>query len=56
MWLECFNPTFFSNLTTGEHTLEVRALDGNEIFDPTPARYTLDGRRAARTATRRTSR
>jgi CSLREA domain-containing protein len=40
MWLECFNPTMFSNLTTGEHTLEVRALDGAEQMDPTPARYT----------------
>ena len=40
MWLECFNPTFYSNLTTGSHTLEVRALDGNENYDPTPARYT----------------
>ena len=39
MWLECFNPTFFSNLTTGEHLLEVRALDGNELYDPSPARY-----------------
>ena len=46
LWLECFNPTMFSNLTTGEHLLEVRALDGAEQFDPTPARYTVDGRRA----------
>ena len=40
LWLECFNPTFYSNLTTGEHTLEVRAYDGAEMVDPTPARYT----------------
>jgi large repetitive protein len=40
LWLECFNPTFFSNLTTGTHTLEVRALDGNENYDRSPARYT----------------
>jgi parallel beta-helix repeat protein len=40
LWLECFNPTFYSNLASGTHTLEVRALDGNENFDPTPARYT----------------
>ena len=40
MWLECFNPAVFSNLTTGSHTLEVRAVDGNENIDPTPARYT----------------
>ena len=25
---------------TGQHTLEVRALDGNELYDPSPARYT----------------
>jgi CSLREA domain-containing protein len=40
MWLECFNPTFYSNLASGEHTLEVRAYNGAEIVDPTPARYT----------------
>ena len=42
LWLECFNPTFYSNLTTGQHTLEVRALDGGDggNMDPTPARYT----------------
>ncbi|HZI44788.1 MAG TPA: choice-of-anchor Q domain-containing protein, partial [Ilumatobacter sp.] len=40
LWLECFNPTFYSNLTSGAHTLEVRAIDGAESTDPTPARYT----------------
>ena len=40
MWLECLNPTIFSNLTTGQHTIEVRAIDGAEMIDPTPARYT----------------
>ncbi|RPJ38469.1 MAG: right-handed parallel beta-helix repeat-containing protein, partial [Planctomycetaceae bacterium] len=40
MWLECFNPTFYSNLASGEHTLEVRAYNGAEMVDPTPARYT----------------
>jgi CSLREA domain-containing protein len=40
LWLECFNPAIFSNLTSGQHTLEVRAYDGNENVDPTPARYT----------------
>ena len=39
LWLECFNPAIFSNLTTGEHTVEVRAYDSNENVDPTPARY-----------------
>ena len=51
LWLECFNPTFFSNLTSGEHTLEVRAYDGAENVDPTPARYTWTVGAAARTAT-----
>ena len=42
-WLECTNPAMYSNLTTGLHTFEVRAIAG-EIGafegDPTPARYT----------------
>jgi parallel beta-helix repeat protein len=42
-WLECFNPAMYSNLSTGLHTFEVRAIAG-EIGafegDPTPARYT----------------
>ena len=28
LWLECFNPAIFSNLTTGRHTVEVRATTG----------------------------
>jgi parallel beta-helix repeat protein len=40
LWLECLNPTLFSNLATGPHTIEVRAVDGNENIDPTPERYT----------------
>src|ERR671914_28625 len=40
MWLEGFNPAMYSNLTTGTHPLEVRAFDGAEQMDPTPARYT----------------
>ena len=40
LWLECFNPAIFSNLTTGLHTVEVRATDLGEMVDPTPARYT----------------
>ena len=40
LWLECFNPALFSNLASGWHTMEVRAYDGAELFDPTPARYT----------------
>ena len=40
LWLECTNPLFLSNLTSGDHTLEVRAYDGAENVDPSPARYT----------------
>ena len=40
LWLECFNPTIFSNLTSGQHTVEVRATDAADNMDPTPARYT----------------
>ncbi|HEV2951758.1 MAG TPA: DNRLRE domain-containing protein, partial [Actinomycetota bacterium] len=40
-WLECFNPAMYSDLTTGLHTFEVRALAGEAAGpDPTPARYT----------------
>ena len=40
-WLECFNPAMFSDLTTGLHTFEVRAIAGEAAGpDPTPARYT----------------
>ena len=40
LWLECTNPAVFGGLTTGQHTVEIRALDLNENIDPTPARYT----------------
>ena len=40
MWMECFNPAVYGNLTSGQHTFEVRALDVAEMMDPTPARYT----------------
>src|SRR5699024_10045701 len=40
LWMECFNPAIFSNLTTGLHTVQVRALHIAENIDPTPARYT----------------
>ena len=39
LWVECFNPAIFSNLTTGMHTVEVRATDLGEMVDPTPARF-----------------
>ena len=39
-WLECTNPTVFSNLTVGSHTVQVRATDGGDNIDPTPATYT----------------
>lgn len=38
-WLECYSPTTFSNLTPGEHTVEVRATDESDNVDPTPARF-----------------
>ena len=40
MWMECFNPAVYGNLTSGPHTFEVRSLDVAENMDPTPARYT----------------
>ena len=43
VWLECTNPAMYSNLSTGLHTFEVRAIAGEfGAFegDPTPARYT----------------
>jgi CSLREA domain-containing protein len=39
-WLECTSPAVFSNLAAGEHTMQVRAADGNDNVDPTPATYT----------------
>ncbi|TDD29679.1 DNRLRE domain-containing protein [Kribbella turkmenica] len=39
-WVECFNPTTFSNLTPGQHTVQVRAIDEMDNIDPTPATYT----------------
>jgi CSLREA domain-containing protein len=41
-WLECTNPTTFSNLTVGTHTFQVRAGDGADNVDPTPATYTWE--------------
>ncbi len=38
-WLECTSPTSFTNLTTGQHRVEVRAIDEAGIADPTPATY-----------------
>ena len=39
-WLECTSPASFSNLAPGEHTVQVRAADGADNVDPTPATYT----------------
>ena len=36
LWLECTNPAIFTNLASGQHTVEVRAYDGAELMDPTP--------------------
>jgi parallel beta-helix repeat protein len=42
MWLECFNPAMYSNLASGLHTFEVRAVSevGGFEGDPSPAKYT----------------
>ena len=37
---ECLNPMAFSNLSIGEHTFQVRAVDEGDNPDPTPARHT----------------
>ncbi len=39
-WLECFSPVAFTNLSMGQHTVQVRATDGADNVDPTPATYT----------------
>jgi len=39
-WIECASPWSFSDLTTGPHTVEVRAIDEGDNVDPTPATYT----------------
>ncbi|GAA2037039.1 right-handed parallel beta-helix repeat-containing protein [Polymorphospora rubra] len=39
-WLECASPWSFANLTTGSHTVQVRAVDEGDNVDPTPATYT----------------
>ncbi|WP_284668648.1 Ig-like domain-containing protein [Myxococcus sp. SDU36] len=36
----CTDPVDFTGLDDGEHTLEVRAVDGDGNVDPTPATYT----------------
>jgi len=40
LWLECLNPTVFSDLAPGEHTLFVRATDLSDNVDPSPAIWT----------------
>jgi CSLREA domain-containing protein len=39
-WLECTNPAVFSNLVPGTHVFQVRATDGADNIDPTPATFT----------------
>ncbi len=41
-WVECDNPQEYFELTPGEHTFEVRAVDLQENVDPTPATYTWE--------------
>jgi CSLREA domain-containing protein len=38
-WLECSNPAVYSNLTPGTHRFQVRATDGSDNIDPSPATY-----------------
>jgi hypothetical protein len=45
LWLECFNPTIFAKLTSGEHTLEVRARRRRE-HGPDASALQVDGRAA----------
>ena len=47
LWLECFNPAIFTNLTSGEHTIEVRATGGGRAHRPDAGALHLDGRPAA---------
>lgn len=47
----CVTPRTWSNLTAGPHTVEVRAVDGAGLVDPTPERYTWTIDPAAPTGT-----
>jgi CSLREA domain-containing protein len=38
-WLECFSPAVYANLTPGPNTFQVRALDGGDNLDPSPASF-----------------
>src|SRR5918992_1242998 len=38
--VECLNPMSFSNLTIGQHTFHVRAVDEGDNVDPSPATWT----------------
>ncbi len=40
IWLECTNPTVFTDLAPGSHTLHVRATDLADNVDPSPAIWT----------------
>jgi hypothetical protein len=39
-WVDCEYPAEYLNLSPGEHTFEVRAVDTTQMADPSPARYT----------------
>jgi parallel beta-helix repeat protein len=45
-WVDCEQPAEYLNLSPGEHTFEVRAVDGDGKVDPMPAKYiwTIDSR------------
>ena len=40
LWEDCEYPAIFSNLTPGEHTVEIRAIDAGLLADPTPVSVT----------------
>lgn len=42
LWLECPNPMVFTNLSTGMHTVQVRAADLADNIDPSPATFTWE--------------
>ena len=39
-WEDCEYPAIFTNLAPGEHTVEIRAIDGGLLADPTPVSVT----------------
>ena len=40
LWEDCEYPAIFSNLSPGQHTVEIRAVDVNQVADSTPIKVT----------------